>query len=97
MKQEMFWVTNYTEIERLIKETYRIRYDILEGDEIGSSQWSASYNPTLKKKKLDQWEAKELKEWKEGKTHFHMIRTLMQDMCNNGVLQPGHYAMDVSW
>ena len=96
MIKKTFIEMDYGELEDLIKKTYGHTYEFVAEEEL-MNDVDKTYSLTAKTP-LDEWEAKDMEEFKlTGKTKGWRTNTIMQDMINNDVLEPGEYLIHVSW
>lgn len=95
-KEEVIVVEHY-DLEKLIKSTYGTDYEIMSGEEVGSSQYAATYNIDVVKGELDEWEFEEVKDWMADGTGSYILRSIMKDMANKDVIEEGTYIIGVNW
>ena len=89
--------TNYNELEALIKKEYNQAYEIMPSEEVGSSQYAATYTQHVKKGELSDYDVEKFDVFKStGKGNF-ILSVILQDMCNKDILEPGEYIIDVNW
>ena len=85
----------YSDLERFIQHVYGIEYEILCGEECSNG---TSKHYTLKKdEKIDSYDQRDFDKFLAGKSVSFVLRTLMTDMCNRGLIEPGTYYVDCSW
>lgn len=46
--------------------------------------------------KLSKWDIEKIEKFKQGKGSY-MTATLLQDLCNRGLIDPGLYVINVCW
>jgi hypothetical protein len=94
MRKEVTTEIGYKELEELIEKTYGREYCTVSGEE-----WynDSSHRYALKMAKLDEHEIAELQVWRTQGTGKYLLRTILQDMVNNGNLDAGHYTVEVCW
>jgi hypothetical protein len=88
---------DYGDIETLIKEVYGHFYEIMPMEEVGSSQYAATYSIDVRICKLGEYGLEELQSLLEGKPEQRILSTIMQDLANKGHLDAGEYIIDVNW
>lgn len=93
MKKTMVIEIDYYELEKLIKATYGQEYEIPCTEEADH----CSLTKVIDAEPLEQWNVKDLEEFKQGKPKCFLLQTLMRDMCINGVLEPGKYSIEIDW
>jgi hypothetical protein len=87
----------YGELEKLIEKTYGFEeYSIPAEEEMGNY---CSYTTELTKDEvLDGYDKEDLEKMKTSKKPMQWrTHLLMQDMCNNGILEPGDYVVKIFW
>ena len=87
----------YGELEKLIEKTYGFEeYCFPAEQEIDNdSSWTTKL---VANEELDEWDKKDLEEMKATKKpKQRRTHLLMQDMCNNGILEPGDYVIQICW
>ena len=89
--------TDYKDIEKLIKEVYGVEYEILPMEEVGSSQYAATYSMTASKGELDEYDQEEIDSLIDGKPHQYILSAIMNDLCNKGHVPEGEYVIEVNW
>ena len=88
---------NYNDVEQLIKEVYGHEYEIMPMEEVGSSHHAATYEQIVEASELADWQAEDLETLKQGEPDMYILGTILQDLCNNGYIKPGHYSISVTW
>lgn len=93
------------DLERFIEEVYGRSIEIVPDQELDNSIWvvdvSKSYTFEDGKRvdtgTLDDYDEKQLDEWKiSGKGSF-ITTILLEDMANRGLIMEGRYNIDVRW
>jgi len=83
------------ELEELIKKTYGHPYDYTAQEGLGNDM-EQTYK--IEREPLNHWESEDIAVFKDkGQIEDCWTRTLLQDMVNNNVLEPGEYLIQVSW
>jgi len=97
MEKKEIISTDYNELETLIKKEYGHLYEIMPSEEVGSSQYAATYTQYVSKGKIDDYSAEEFDIFKSTGKGMFILSTILQDMCNQDLLEPGEYIIDVNW
>lgn len=84
-------------LETLIREIYGQDYEIMPYEEVGSSQYAATYNIDVKKSKLDEYDLSRIEKLKTGNPESYSLRAIMTDMCNREIIEDGSYVIGVNW
>lgn len=88
-----YYTLGYSELERYFKTVYGHEYEIPSGEEFGPG----SIETSVRLERLDQYDIEKIEYFKQtGKGHF-LLRRLMVDCCNLGLLPAGKYIIDVNW
>lgn len=85
------------DIEAVILKEYNTVYEIMPMEEVGSSQYAATYSQTVTKTPLDEYELEELNSIQAGKPDQFILSTIMRDLGNKGLLEEGEYVIEVNW
>lgn len=88
---------DYIDLENFIKGVYGQLYEICPCEEVGSSQYAATYNMTIKKEELSKYDLERLEEFKSTGKGMFILRIILIDLCNRNLLLPGEYVINVSW
>ena len=89
--------TDYSDLEKLIQEVYSQEYEIMPSEEVGSSQYAATYTQNIKKGELNNFDKTKFEKWKStGKGSF-ILHVIMQDLANKDIIEEGEYIIDVNW
>lgn len=83
------------ELENFIQTVYGVSYDI-----VGNQEWGndSQHTCTIQEKKtLDAHDLKKLNGFKEGKSISYCLLIILQDLVNQGLLQPAQYLISVCW
>jgi hypothetical protein len=88
---------DYSDIETLIEEVYGHFYEIMPMEEVGSSQYAATYDMNVRTGKIDSSQLKVLQSLIDGNPKHQSLHTIMQDLANKGHLDVGEYIIDVNW
>lgn len=98
MKVKTYRIFEYHEFDKLVKETYgeQVQYEFVAAEE-AHNYTSVTFNNVERGVEIDGWDAGKLNSLKSGAWTQFMARTLIQDMVNNNVLDPGNYMIEVFW
>lgn len=88
---------DYSDVEKLIFETYKQRYEIMPMEEVGSSQYAAVIEKTVKPGLLTQSEEHEIEQLVLGQPQQWIFSTILKDLCNKGLIDEGDYIISVNW
>jgi hypothetical protein len=91
---------DYSELEEIIKREYGQELEVaidLEAANDTAHSFHFEVHPWDAGSILDKHAMDCLAKFKAHGTGSYLTRVLMQDMVNNGVLQPGYYLIQVSW
>lgn len=91
--EESIFKVNYSEVERLIKETYGREYDLPDDME--------SCNDTSIEISVDgilgEYSFNNITKWVETGKGNYLLRSLMNDLCRIGNIDKGRYLIRISW
>lgn len=93
-KKVMFEV-DYGDFERFVKETYGQDYSFVASEECGNDSVH-NFNVT-EKEALDEYDQKRLATFKELGSYSFFNRTILQDLVNRDLIEPGNYLISVCW
>jgi hypothetical protein len=88
-----YYTLGYSELERYFKTVYGHEYEIPPGEEIGQ----CSQEEDIELEQLDEYDTKQLNKFKTTGQGNFLLRILMTDCCNIGLLPAGKYIIDVTW
>lgn len=96
MKKVQVIEMEYGELEKLIEKTYGFEEYSIPAEE---HLCYCSYTTELvKDEELDEYDKKDLEQMKTTKKPMQWrTHLLMQDMCNNSILEPGDYVVKIFW
>jgi len=85
---------NYKELDRAISTHYGKPFDVVADQELNNdSEKEINIYPAV----LDDYERKQVVHFKETGSYNFSLRALLIDMCNEGIVEPGNYLIEVSW
>ena len=97
MKQVLYNVLEYRELEKLIKDTYGIGYNLVANMEYSND---SLYDYSIKKPDCEEWLDFYKDDWNNfligNVNHIHASLILLH-LVLDGVLPEGEYLIDVSW
>jgi hypothetical protein len=85
---------DYGDLDRFIQEVYGHEYEIVADQELGND---CCKSVTVKKEKLNQWEQADLDMFISTGIYRYMLHTILSDLCNRDLLEPGEYVIEISW
>lgn len=88
-----YYALRYTELECYFKKVYGHEYEIPPGEEFGPG----SLEEDIESEPLDEYDTKQLNKFKKTGEGNFLLRILMTDCCNMGLLPAGKYIIDVTW
>lgn len=50
-----------------------------------------------KKEEMQDYDKGEMEKWKNGESPGYMTGTIINDLCNRGIIDEGNYCIEVSW
>jgi hypothetical protein len=97
MEKKTIISCDYNEIEDIIFKHFGHRYEIMPMEEIGSSQYAAVAEYSVRETPLDEYEVENLDTLWEGKPSQYILSSILTHLCNQGLLDAGDYLIDVNW
>ncbi len=97
MEKKTIISCDHSELEEIILEHYGKEYEIMPMEEVGSSQYAATYTQHVSKGNPDKWQAEAFQKFKDGGSEGHILGTILDDLCNKDLLEAGEYIIDVNW
>jgi hypothetical protein len=85
---------DYGDFDRYVQAVYGKDYEVAAVIE-SSNDTSHEYNGV--DGKLDDYDERKLKAWRDGGRDWPWPRVLLDDMCRRGLTPPGDYIIRVSW
>lgn len=92
--EEKVFKVDYNDLDQFIKEEYGVEYESAAYEEWSNYQ---SHEKTVQKEELDEFETKELENFKGGKPKHYMIGTILKDLVNRDRIPEGDYVISVFW
>lgn len=92
-EQKTFFVVDFSEIERLVKETYGQEFEFPCDQE---SMNGVSYRWSIDGK-VSEYNRKKIQVFQLSGKHSFLACPLMDDLCARGIIPPGEYLIEVSW
>ena len=93
-KQKTVYVIDYNALESLIYDVYGIKYSFLCEEEARNDTVIQFH---VFEEEENSWDASKLRKFKEGSHIPYITTTLLNDMCNNKLIDAGLYIVSVSW
>lgn len=96
LKKSMVFEVDYYDLDTFINDYYGTgdRYEIVADDEL-MNDISKKFN--IRKRELGQYDMNKIAAFKNGGRGSYMTHTLLTDLCNNDVIEPGTYLVNISW
>lgn len=96
--EERFYTIDYKDIEKLIREVYKIHsYNIVAMEEAFEDS-ALRFDVEAKVDEIDREDIEDfLRGRKEYTCNMYMTGPLLNDMCNKGLIKPGKYLVEVCW
>jgi len=88
------YVVDYNDLETFIDNVYGKHFSFTEDQESGND---SSHEFSVSKEKLDKYEQKKLEEFVNDGDYCFSTSLIMNDLCNKGLIKPGHYIIRVCW
>lgn len=85
---------DYADLEQLIEDTYGHKIEL-----VADQEWcnDTDHCVFIDKGPLDDHSKQQVGQFRRIGKHRFAMYPLLQDMCNNGVLQSGEYLISVCW
>jgi hypothetical protein len=94
-------ITTYVEVDSNDLDTFVNKvYGVNSYECVAMEEWSNDTKHQVRvtsKEPLDKWAAEKIQEIKAGRCPSWSIQAVMQDLVNEGHIQPGIYLINVSW
>jgi len=88
---------NYRDFERLVKEVYGQNYEFIVDCECGNDTQHVYLCVGGKGDDLDEYDYKRLDEFARTGKYCWLAQTILADLCQRGIIDPGNYIIRVSW
>lgn len=97
MKVKTYRILTDDEFDRLVKATYgeHVKYEFVAAEE-AHNYTSVTFN-NMVPMPISSYDFGKLQSLRNGGWEGFMAQTLIQDMVNNSVLDPGNYMVEVFW
>jgi len=86
--------TQYYDVEELIVRIYGKPYQLLADMEASNDSTIEINGVDGSDQNIDKYD---IKEFKETGRYKHILGTLMNDLCKNGLIDKGDYSINVCW
>lgn len=93
-KKVEYLEVDYGDLDNFISKHYGREFEVVADQEMGND---SSKSLTVKQEPLDEWERRNLDEWISTGRGGWLLRTIMTDLCNQGLIAPGEYLIEISW
>ena len=93
-KEIKYFEVDYDDLDDFISEQYGREFEIVADQGLMND---VSKTVTVKKEQLNQWEQRDLEEWKLTGRKNWMFSTLLTDLCNRDLIPEGEYLINISW
>ena len=101
MEKLLVNIIDYWDVEKIIRNAYGFDDPKEAFSIVAMEEWNNDTDHLfhLETKPLDKWQQKDLDKWKADPVGFHqyILYPILQDMVNNGHLEPGPYLIRVCW
>lgn len=91
-KKKVVFEVDYTDLEEFIEEVYGHSIELVADQEWNNDE---SHPISISKKALSN--PSKIKVFKETGKGDWLMYHLLEDMCNNGLIEEGHYLINVNW
>lgn len=95
MTSKLVNCVNYGDLEAFIDEVYGHAFSVPEDVE-GSNDTTYAFND-VRPEPLSEYDGKKLAGFKTSGHGRFLLRILLTDLCNRGMIPPGDYIVVVSW
>lgn len=95
MRNKIVIEMTYGEFQDLVRKVYRCDYEYPRNEEV-SNDSSQSFDG-IDQQPIDEYDNDRLQAFIGGNSQNYLARTLLQDMCVHGKLQPGDYLIRCCW
>ncbi len=97
MKKIEFLVMGYNEWDKLVQKTYgKNDYEVVVEEE--ANNYSCLKLMDVKRETISEYYMRGIADWISGKRSQAPGKyQLATDMCNNGIIEPGNYLIEISW
>ena len=85
---------DYCDFDSFIERVYGQEFEVVAAEEIGNDSQMLFSNITGK---IDSSEEDKLKEFRKSGEYSYLSRTLLEDLCRQGHIEPGHYLISISY
>lgn len=93
-KRETLIVVDYGDLENFIDEVYDHDFELVADQELSND---VDKKMNIHPEELDEYDQAKLDKFVCGQNPSYMLRILMTDMCNRGLIEAGTYLIEISW
>jgi hypothetical protein len=87
---------DYSDLNDLVHRVYGNKdYEFVADEEMNND--STKLYRDVGREGVDSYEEEKLEKFKKGGIETYITRTLLEDMCRSGHLEPGNYLISVCW
>jgi hypothetical protein len=90
-RKEEYIVVDYNDLNDFVSNHYGKAFNVVEDWEMSNDSY-ISFN--VSEGKVDKYD---LEEFIEEGSYSYLTRTILIDLCNKGLINPGKYLIEVSW
>ena len=94
MKKKTIISIDYNELDKLVKENYKQKFEVVEDLELSNDSDKLI---SVSKEKLSIYEEANIRKFVDTGHYNWTTHTLLKDMCNKGIIEEGDYLIKVSW
>ncbi len=95
-EQKITFHVDYYDLEEFINHHYSPSIDFCFPADVESANDTSHTFELTFGDELSEWDLKKIEKFKQGKGSY-VTATLLQDLCNRGLIDPGSYVINVCW
>lgn len=92
-KETVFRV-DYKDLDDFISFHFSRQFDVIVDQEMRNH---SVVEIEARKEALNEDEAADVENYRNGAKNYYMLNLLMQDLCCRGFIEPGRYYINISW
>lgn len=92
---ENVFLFEYNEFDNLVSDVYGQEYDFVADEELSND--SVRFYRDITGKEIDDYDRKKVETFRETGEGSFLSRSLLEDLCSQGKIEPGNYLVSVSW
>lgn len=85
---------DFNELNRAVSAHFGQCYEVVSDEELSND---SSKEVTVERKPLNEWEAQRVEKFRTTGKGQYLLHRLLQQMCNEGKIEPGKYLVKISW